>query len=410
MKTRPFPALVALASLSLALLSAPSAGAAALSGRGGDESWVHFQSGKRLYEERRFGESLEEFQAAISSRKAAFGTASARVKAALALREAEPARDNLAHLIHSLARRDLIDHDLAAIEAESGSSLRREAELLEKRELSNDFKIFLDALLLVLDHRPEGELKNRSSVLVSACAELERYPEAEYWVGKIYLAEGELRLAELQFQRAYDMRAALEIPEDAFTVLSALVEVYRAKEDWRAYEDSLSRIAASNPLFTEENRFLREAMERSLSQDGMDKFMLLYRVKDSAWTASEAELGEFYLKSGRPQALIYLAASVNEMLTKAIGRIKTGEPSYVFTTLGELLDRISADRELSAYARDARLYRELYYLGEALAANAYGDSARSIFSVMSARRETAPWDARARAASRRRPGSPAPLY
>jgi tetratricopeptide (TPR) repeat protein len=407
MKIRSFPALVAFVSLSLALLSAPTALAAA---KAGDESWVHFQSGKRLYEERRFGESLEEFQAAISSRKAAFGTASARVKAALALREAEPAKDNLAHLLHSLARRDLIDHDLAAIEAESGSSLRREAELLEQRELSNDFKIFLDALLLVLDHRSEGELKNRSSALVSACADLERYPEAEYWVGKIYLAEGELRLAELQFRRAYDMRAAFEIPEDSFTVLYALVDVYRAREDWRAYEDCLSRIAASNPLFTDENRFLREAMERTLSQDGMDKFMLLYRVKDSAWTASESELGEFYLKSGRPQALIYLAASVNEMLTKAVGRITTREPSYVFTSLGELLGRIQTDRELSAYARDARLYRELYYLGEALAANGYGDTARSVFAVMSSSRGMEPWDARARAAARRKPGSPAPLY
>jgi tetratricopeptide (TPR) repeat protein len=407
MKIRSFPALVAFVSLSLALLSAPTALAAA---KAGDESWVHFQSGKRLYEERRFGESLEEFQAAISSRKAAFGTASARVKAALALREAEPAKDNLAHLLHSLARRDLIDHDLAEIEAESGSSLRREAELLEKRELSNDFKIFLDALLLVLDHRSEGELKNRSSALVAACADLERYPEAEYWVGKIYLAEGELRLAELQFQRAYDMRAAFEIPEDSFTVLSALVDVYRAREDWRSYEDCLSRIAAANPIFTDENRFLREAMERTLSQEGMDKFMLLYRVKDSAWTTSESELGEFYLRSGRPQALIYLAASVNEMLTKAVGRITTREPSYVFTSLGELLGRIQADRELSAYARDARLYRELYYLGEALAANGYGDTARSVFAVMSSSRGLEPWDARARAAARRKPGSPAPLY
>jgi tetratricopeptide (TPR) repeat protein len=409
MKTRRFPALAALVSLALALLSAPAA-VAATSGRGGDESWVHFQSGKRLYEERRFGESLEEFQAAISSRKAAFETASDRVRAALALREAKPAKDNLSHLIHSLARRDLIDHDLAELEASSGPSLRREAELLEKRELSNDFKIFLDALLLVLDHRSEGELENRSSALVAACSELERYPEAEYWVGKIYLAEGELRLAELQFQRAYDMRADFEIPEDSFTVLAALVGVYRAKEDWRAYEDSLTRIAVCNPIFTVENRFLREAMERSLSQDGMDKFMLLYRVKDGAWTGSEAELGEFYLRSGRPQALIYLAASVNEMLTKAIGRIATREPSYVFTTLAELLGRIRADRELSAYARDAELYRELYYLGEALAANGYRDSARSLFAVMGSSRGMEPWDSRARAAAKRKPGSPAPLY
>jgi len=206
------------------------------------------------------------------------------------------------------------------------------------------------------------------------------------------------------------MRAAFEIPEDAFTVLSALVDVYRAKEDWRAYEDCLSRIAASNPIFTDGNRFLREAMERTLSQDGMDKFMLLYRVKDSAWTESESELGEFYLKSGRPQALVYLASSVNEMLTKSIGRIMSREPSYVFTTLGELLGRIQADRELSAYARDAKLYRELYYLGEALAANGYRDSARSLFAVMSSSRGMEPWDARARAAAKRKPGSPAPLY
>ena len=408
MKTCRSLALAALVSLLfVAWTAAPGAAAQASST---DESWVHFQSGKRLYEERRFGESLDEFQAAISVRKDTFQTASTRVTAVLALREAAPAKDNLAHLLHSLARRDLIDHDLAAVEAESGPSLRKEAELLEERELSNNFKIFLDALLLVLDQRPEESLKNKSSALIAACAELERYPEAEYWVGKIYLAEGELRLAELQFQRAYDMRVALEIPEDSYTILSSLVDVYRAKEDWRSYEDSLSRIAVGNALFEDKNRFLREAMERTIVQDGMDKFMLLYRVADGAWTASEAELGEFYLKSGRPQALIYLAASVNEMLTKAIERIKADDPSYVFTTLGELVGRIQADRELAAYARDAKLYRELYYLGEALAANGDRDSARGVFGVMISSRGIEPWNSRARAAARRKPGSPAPLY
>lgn len=408
MKKSPLRPLAAF--LALALVLAGPASAQASSQGVADGSWVHFQSGKRLYEEKRFGESLGEFQAAIAARKAALDAASSRVKAVLLLGEAKPAKDDLRHLVHNLARRDLIDHDLAVVEGEAGPSLRKEAELLKGFNLSNDFSLFLDSLLLVLDHRPEESLKNRSSALIAACSELERYPEAEYWVGRIYLAEGELRLAELQFQRAYDMRAALEIPEDAFTILSSLVEVYRAKGDWKDYEGSLARIAGANPLYGDDNRFLREAMERSLSRDGMDKFMVLYRVADGAWTPREAELGEFYLRSGRPQALIYLASAVNEMLSKSVGRIKSREPSYVYTSLPELLGRIHADRELSAYAEAAGLYRELYYLGEALLANGYRDSGKAIFAVMAAERGIEPWSARARAAGRRAPGSQAPLY
>ena len=383
-----------------ALSAAPQADAASGPGgvsraaAGADESWLRFQSGKRLFEERRFGEALNAFEDAAALRRDRFAWAQGRLDGVLSGEEARAAKDYLPALVDSLAKRDLIERDYAQVKKASGGSLRREAELLRQRRLSDGFAGFLDALVLVLDHRPAESLGGSIAKLRSAAAELSSYPEAEYWIGRVYLAEGELRLAELQFRKAYDQRESLDIPEDRFQILDALAGVYRDGGKWRDYEESLKEIVAADPAFSEKSRFFRDAMERSVRRDGIDKFMTLYRVEGGAWTKAGAELGSFYLANGRPQALVHLALAANGLLARCIERVREREPSYAYTSLRELLGRIDADRELRRYAEEAKLYRCLYELGEALAAEGERDSARGIWAALAGRDTAAPWDRR----------------
>jgi len=384
---------------------------AAAAGRSSDaDSWVAFQSGKRLFEERSFGGALEQFQSAISLRREAFSTASAWIEAVFKSKDVAADGDNLDHVLYTLARRELFDHQIKEVREKAGGSVKTQAELYRGYTISIEFGRFLDGLLLVLDHRTEASLGGRCSTLRKACTDLERFPEAEYWVGQIYLSEGELKLAELQFRRSYDMRDALEIADDGYLILGSLVDVYQAEGSWRDYEQILEQIMASDPLFGAKNAFMRDSMERTLSTEGFNRFMVLYRGQSGPWTPYEARLGEQYIQDGRPQAVICLAASANEILARSIERIKTREPSYVFTTLDEVLARIAADRELSAYAEDMKLYRVLYYLGEALAAEGYRASARAVYADIHASSASGPWGSRALAASARSPGSKAPVY
>lgn len=374
--------------------SAAESGGAVRAAAGADESWLRFQSGKRLFEERRFGEALNAFEEAVASRRERFAWAQGRLGGILSGEEARDAKDSLPALVEGLAKRDLIERDYAAVKKASAGSLRREAELLRERRLSDGFAGFLDALLLVLDHRPADSLGASIARLRQAAAELSSYPEAEYWIGRVYLAEGELRLAELQFRKAYDQRESLDIPEDRFQVLDALAGVYRDGGKWRDYEESLKEIVAADPAFSEKRRFFRDAMERSIRRDGIDKFMTLYRVESGAWTKAGAELGSFYLANGRPQALVHLALAANGLLARCIDRVREREPAYAYSNLRELLGRIDSDGELGRYAEEAKLYRCLYELGEALAAQGERDSARGVWAALASREAASPWDRR----------------
>lgn len=395
----------------LILLFVCSALPAYAAGKSSDsESWVAFQSGKRLFEERSFGQALGQFQTAINTRREAFSTASTWIEAVFQNKAVAADGDNLDHVLYTLARRDLLDHQIKEVREKAKGSIKTQAELFRTYSLSGDFERFLDGLLLVLDHKTEASIGGKCSALRKACTDLERFPEAEYWVGRIYLSEGELKLAELQFSRSYDMRDALEIADDYYVILGSLVDVYHAQGNWRSYEQTLEQIMSADPLFGSRNEFMRDSMERTLAAEGFDRFMILYRGGSGPWTAQEAALGEQYLQDGRPQAVICLAASINEILARCIDQIKIRDPSYVYTTLDEILIRIDGSRDLAAYAENMKLYRGLYYLGEALAAGGYRGSARAVFASLYTAPGSGPWAARAQAAANRAPGSKAPVY
>jgi hypothetical protein len=161
------------------------------------------------------------------------------------------------------------------------------------------------------------------------------------------------------------------------------------------YEQTLRQIADASELFSKNDDYYRNAMERTLEGVGFDKFMALYRVGQASVIAAYSELGAFYLDSGRPIATIYLAAAVNAALTRAIRDITTDEPDYEYAGLHDLLVRILADRERSRYEASVGLWRNLYLLGNALAASGYRDTAREAWSAMAKVPGPEPWRARA---------------
>jgi hypothetical protein len=368
---------------------------AQFSGQGRDASRSLFEAGRRSFEARRYGEALASLQAAAVERRSHYTKAAAAIDALLADKAAAAAKDSLGGLITGFARADLIDADLARLDRMAGSSLRSRAELLRAERLSSSFADFLDALLLVLDLRPASRLGDSIAALRRAAADLASFPEAEFYIARVYRAEGETRLAELQYRRAYAMRDSLEVPDDASVYLLELATLYETARNWKAYEGCLVDGSALDPLFAADKDFLREAMTRSLGRDDFDTFLALYKAKTGPWTEAERRLGLFYLDSGRPQAPIYLAAAVTGTLSTAIERIRTRDSSYEYGGLSDLLDRIAKDRELSAWVSTSSLYSSLYNLGLALDRAGFREGARGLWRVLSARKGIEPWDARA---------------
>ena len=359
---------------------------------GPDRSREYYEEGRRLFEARLFGQSLASFQAAVAERSDQYLQAKARIEAVTSQKDLGKAKDSISAIVKLLAQRDLIDADIAKIEADASGSLRSEAGLLLGRRLSADFEYFLKALTLVLDRREASTLRNSLSALGKACDELSCFPEAEYWIGKVYSAEAEPRLAELQYKRAWDERAALEIPDERFDILQDLADLYRSQKSWYSYGECLEKAVAEDPLFGEKQDFLRAAMERALGQQGFDRFYGLYHASYGPWTRAERDLGSFYLDNGRPQALIHLAVAVNSVLSRCAARIAERDSSWEYGGLAGLLEKIEADRELAAFARSTGLYESLQRLGLALERSGYRESAREVWGVLAAMKGIEPWN------------------
>ena len=359
---------------------------------GPDHSRDYYEEGRRLFEGRLFGQSLASFQSAVAERSDQYLQARARIEAVTSQKDLERAKDSISGILKLLAQRDLIDAEIAAIEGKAAGSLRIEAGLLLDKRLSADFEYFLKALILVLDRREASTLHNSLSALRKACDELASFPEAEYWIGRVYAAEAEPRLAELQYKRAWDKRAALEIPDERFDILQSLAGLYSSQKSWYSYGECLEKAVAEDPLFDEKQAFLRAAMERALGQQGFDRFYGLYHASYGPWTRAERDLGNFYLDNGRPQALIHLAVAANSILSRCSSRIVEKDPSWEYDGLAGLLEKIEAERDLASFARSSDLYETLQRLGLALERSGYRESAREVWGVLAAMKGIEPWN------------------
>jgi tetratricopeptide (TPR) repeat protein len=367
----------------------------ALPPRAADPSWLLYQDGLRLYGEKRLGEAIEAFKKAAESRAELFALCARDLDAAAETKEALKARGRLSELLRLLALRDLIPHKYDEIRTKSGGSIVSEMRLLRETSPSSPLRGLIDASLLVVEERGLARVGDSLAALKKEVEFLKSYPEAEYAIGRAYLAEGELGLAELQIRRACEMSESLESPEARYDMLYALAGVRKSKSDLKGYETTLREISDASELFAAKDEHYRGSMERTLRERGFDKFMAMYRVEQGPWVRAYSALGELYLGDGRTISTIYLAAATNAILCRSIDEIRIDEPSYAYAGLSELLSRILADREMALFAAESDLWKDLKLLGDSLAVSGYRESAREIWSAMKASPAPQPWRKRA---------------
>jgi hypothetical protein len=363
--------------------------------READSSWQMYQEGLRLYGDKRLGESLDILKKAVESRSELFSRCAIDVDAAAETKEAKKAKDSLSELLKLLAARDLIPQDFETIRAKAAGSVVAEMRLLRETSPSSPLRGLIDAALLVVEARGMARIGDSLSALRRELLFLQSYPEAEYMIGKAYLAEGELRLAELQFRRACDMKESLELPEERYAMLASLADVYKAKGDLKGYESILREIADASDLFANKTDYYRNSMERTLGERGIDKFMAMFKIDERFPIGAYQALGELYLADGRTIATVYLAAAANAILARELSEIRIDEPGYAYAGLGDLLSRIKAEGAMARYAAETDLWKGLKLLGDSLAASGYRDSAKEIWSALVAAGAPQPWGKRA---------------
>ena len=251
------------------------------------------------------------------------------------------------------------------------------------------------------------DLTQAMDVLLDAVEIDNEYPEAEYWLGQVYQAQGQALLAEEQYRRSLDLALYLRVPEDRIVITYALAELLLDLGDERMAEAEslLAGIAdeegASRPdVIAREHRYMRV-----LTDEGLDELAFLYRDELTKSLKARRYLGELAWESGRYRsAALNSARSVLSMLSTASRRYRADHPEWRFdidpvedpqnpdrdvrypgdadgTT--DLLDRIYAeDGAASRWLDSEGLWSQLYLLASALYAEGYEETARSVWGLM----------------------------
>lgn len=186
------------------------------------------------------------------------------------------------------------------------------------------------------------------------------FPEAEYWIGRVFEQEGEIILAERQYLKALEAERTLLIPNEKYEIKYRLAELYKYREDYDNYKQVLNSIV----LDELENNQLALGNERNaintLKRDGIDRTLLLFRHAFTYSIESFNQLGVYFYKTGEYRAasskLIYPLLSLfsisidyirsmnpDFIYPEDLNVLRNEHPDYVFSTLESIIQRQNED-------------------------------------------------------------------
>jgi len=267
---------------------------------------------------------------------------------------------------------------------------------------------------------PKTSLHNSATAALTAIGKLKDYPEAEYWIGEIYRVEGELSLALSQFRKAYAMRELLEDPgfgtELSYKIASILMTRQEYNEMIRVLQSIITdfdtlwtnAIRAESGTGTNVNgnatpvpyeqasaSFASQAMNRTLENDGIDRFLELYRYNNGVVEQAHRQLGFFYAVTGRPSAQQHLMYAFLIQNTIIIEEVRQRQYGFTFTNLLALAEEINKNALLLSYIDTVEYYKTAYYLGSSLYRNGKTAVARTLWTFLASQPRAGEWYNRA---------------
>jgi tetratricopeptide (TPR) repeat protein len=265
-----------------------------------------------------------------------------------------------------------------------------------------------DALKELYYRVPRENFKNSASAALSVLGTLKDYPEAEYWIGEVYLTEGELSVALRQFQKALDMRNVLENPGFATELVYKIADIRRIRQEHNEMERTLLSILSADTLWsgrnpqpesdgTQNDSFERQAMTRTLEINGINRFLTLYRYKNTETEQAHRLLGFYYAPTRHSRAQEHLMFSFLIQNTVIIDEVIRSSYDFTFTNLETLAAEFSRNRLVLDYIERCEYYKTAYYLALSLYGNGKTSSARGIWNFLAAQNRAGEWQNRAAA-------------
>ena len=333
--------------------------------------WYTLEEGKRLFRNGSYGDALMAFEDARRDRVAQFTR---------------------------------MEQDFITIL--SNPAVRRLGDSLDfiEQYIAESHETAAAAALAELYYRiPKDSFNGSARRALDAFDRLKNYPEAEYWLGETYRAEGELSLAFRQYERAFGDRALLDNPGFETEILYKITDIHRLRREYQEMERRANEIiegvdytgAHRDSLWS--GNQIRVAMARILENEGVNRFFTLYRHNNAITERAHRLLGFFCYSSNRYSlAAEHLMFAFLIQNTVLIDEIIRHEFDYRFTSLEDLAVYVRSKPELSGYLETTEYFRTIYYLASALYANGKTRPARELWAFLASSANAGEWGNRAR--------------
>jgi tetratricopeptide (TPR) repeat protein len=277
-------------------------------------------------------------------------------------------------------------------------------ELVESFARERRYDSAADALDDLYYRLPKERFNNSAKAALEALGSLKNYPEAEYWIGENYRAEGELELALIQFQKAYEQRDVLGQTGFDIELLYKIANIRKVKQEYAKMVQTLHLILANDSLWmaetnsekTNEKSFTRNAMSRTMGTEGAGRFLTLYRYDNTQVESAHRLLGLYYYATGRHSLaedhLMFAFLIQNSVIIKEVIR---HEYDFTFDSLETLAPKIGRYPLLEEYLETVDYYKTAYYLGSSLYAVGKTSPARGLWSFLANHAPEGEWRNRA---------------
>ena len=269
-----------------------------------------------------------------------------------------------------------------------------------------NYEVAAATALAELYHRvPRINLMNSGLRVLEELDRLKPYPEAEFWLGETYRAEGELSLALRQYERALQQRALLENPGFEVEILYRMVEVHRVQQNYQEMDRRAMEIIHGvdpygNPrdvFWTRGAEQLRVAMARVLEVEGVNRFLTIYRHNNPLTEKAHRFLGFFYSATGRhlpaSEHLMFAFLIQNTML---IDEAIRHQFDFAYSSLEDLMSFALRRPELLSFMEEVEYHRTIFNLAASLHATGRTIPALELWSFLAESDISGVWGAAAR--------------
>jgi tetratricopeptide (TPR) repeat protein len=253
----------------------------------------------------------------------------------------------------------------------------------------------------------ERNLSEALDFLLDAVDLVPEYPEAEYWLGRVYDAQGQPILAEEQYRRAINLSIYLRVPEDNIYYRYSLADLLLSQGQGRALEAEaiLHGIADEEAASDASTLGLEHQYMKLITEKGIDELAYLYRDELTFSLKARRILGEKAWNEGRYRSsLLHSTRSVLSMLTTAADKYRVVYPDWRFDIdptrdaenpdrdvrypgisdgTSDLIDRVYESGEpLASWLEAEGFWPQLYLVSASLYANGFTDTAIPIWELM----------------------------